>query len=122
MDLDKLINMDLEKLEIKEIKISVYSFDVKGSKVYCMLIDDQVPVMDNFFKRIEEGLSWEDAKKETIDRLIDIEYPGIPDHVKPSYQVSSRSAYVFVELEKHQGIQDLIKSIDRDINLGKLLD
>ena len=113
--------MDLEKLDIKEIKISVYSFDVKGSKVYCMLIDSQVPIMNEFFKKIDDGLSWEDAKKETINKLIDIEYPGIPNHVRSHYQGSSRSAYVFVELEKHQGIQNLIKSIDRDINIGKLL-
>jgi hypothetical protein len=111
-----------DNLDIKEVKINVYSFDVKGSKVYCMLFDSQVPVMNDFFKRIEEGLSWEDAKKETINKLIDMEYPGIPEHVRPHYQKSSRSSYVFVELEKHQGIQDLIKSIDRDINLGKLLD
>jgi hypothetical protein len=108
--------------EIKELNISVYSFDVKGSKVYCMLFDGQVPVMKDFFKRIEEGLSWENAKKEAIDKLIDIEFPGIPDHVRPHYQVSSRSSYVFVELENHQGIQNLIKSIDRDINIGKLLE
>ena len=114
--------MDLDKLDIKEVKISVHSFDVKGSKVYCMLFDGQVPVIKDFFERIEEGLSWEDAKNEAIDKLIDIEYPGIPDHVRTNYQRSSRSAYVFVELERHQGIQDLIKSIDRDINLGKLLD
>jgi hypothetical protein len=67
--------------EIKELNISVYSFDVKGSKVYCMLFDGQVPVMKDFFKRIDDGLSWEDAKKETINKLIDIEFPGIPDHV-----------------------------------------
>ena len=111
-----------DNLDIKELKISVYSFDVKGSKVYCMLFDGQVPVMKDFFKRIEEGLSWENAKKEAIDKLIDIEFPGIPDHVRPRYQVSSRSSYVFVELERHQGIQNLIKSIDRDINIGKLLE
>lgn len=114
--------MDLDKLDIKEVKISVHSFDVKGSKVYCMLFDEQVSVMNDFFKKIDDGLSWEDAKNETINKLIDIEYPGIPDHVRSHYQGSSRSAYVFVELEKHQGIQNLIKSIDRDINLGKLLD
>jgi DNA/RNA endonuclease YhcR with UshA esterase domain len=108
--------------EIKELKLNVHSFDVKGSKAYCVLFDNQVPIMNEFFKKIDDGLSWEDAKKETINKLIDIEFPGIPDRVKPRYQVSSRSAYVFVELEKHQGIQDLIKSIDRDINLGKLLD
>ena len=111
-----------DNLDIKEVNISVYSFDVKGSKVYCMLFDSQVSVMNDFFKKIDDGLSWEDAKKEAIDKLIDMEYPGIPDHVRPHYQVSSRSSYVFVELEKHKGIQDLIKSIDRDINLGKLLD
>ena len=114
--------MDLDKLDIKEVKISVHSFDVKGSKVYCMLFDGQVSVMNDFFKKIDDGLSWEDAKNETINKLIDIEYPGIPDHVRSHYQGSSRSAYVFVELEKHQGIQNLIKSIDRDINLGNLLD
>jgi hypothetical protein len=111
-----------DNLNIKELNISVYSFDVKGSKVYCMLFDGQVSVMNDFFKKIDDGLSWEDAKNETINKLIDIEYPGIPDHVRSHYQGSSRSAYVFVELEKHQGIQNLIKSIDRDINIGKLLD
>ena len=111
-----------DNLDIKEVKISVYSFDVKGSEVYCMLFDSQVPIMNEFFKKIDDGLSWEDAKKEAIDKLIDMEYPGIPDHVRPHYQKSSRSSYVFVELEKHQGIQNLIKSIDRDINLGKLLE
>jgi hypothetical protein len=114
--------MDLDKLDIKEVKISVHSFDVKGSKVYCMLFDEQVSVMNDFFKKIDDGLSWEDAKNETINKLIDIEYPDIPDHVRSYYQGSSRSAYVFVELEKHQGIQNLIKSIDRDINIGKLLE
>ena len=114
--------MDLDKLDIKELKIGVHSFDVKGSKVYCMLFDEQVSVMNDFFKKIDGGLSWEDAKNETINKLIDIEYPGIPDHVRSHYQGSSRSAYVFVELEKHQGIQNLIKSIDRDINVGKLLE
>lgn len=104
----------------RELKIGIHSFDVKGSKVYCMLLDDQIDTMKEFFKRIEEGSSWEDAKKEVIDKLIDIEYPGIPDHVRKHYHESS--SYVFVELEKQQGIQDLIKSIDRDINLGKLLD
>lgn len=113
---------NLDNLDIKEVKISVHAFDVKGSKVHCVLFDNQVPIMHEFFKRIEDGLSWEDAKKDIINKLIDIEYPGIPDHVRSHYQGSSRSAYVFVELEKHQGIKDLIKSIDRDINLGKLLD
>ena len=111
-----------DNLDIKEVKISVYSFDVKGSKVYCMLFDAQVPIMNDFFKNIDDSLSWEDAKREAIDKLIDMEYPGIPDHVRSHYQKSSRSSYVFVELEKHQGIQDLIKSIDRDINIGKLLE
>ena len=111
-----------DNLDIKEVNISVYSFDVKGSKVYCMLFDAQVPIMNDFFKKIDDGLSWEDAKREAIDKLIDIECPGISDHVRPHYQKSSRSSYVFVELEKHQGIQNLIKSIDRDINLGKLLE
>ena len=111
-----------DNLDIKEVKINVYSFDVKGYEVYCMLFDSQVSLMNDFFKKIDDGLSWEDAKKEAIDKLIDMEYPGIPDHVRPHYQKSSRSSYVFVELEKHQGIQNLIKSIDRDINLGKLLD
>ena len=111
-----------DNLDIKEVNISVYSFDVKGSKVYCMLFDAQVPIMNDFFKKIDDGLSWEDAKREAIDKLIDIECPGISDHVRPHYQKSSRSSYVFVELEKHQGIQNLIKSIDRDINIGKLLD
>ena len=111
-----------DNLDIKEVKINVYSFDVKGSKVYCMLFDSQVSLMNDFFKKIDDGLSWEDAKKEAIDKLIDMEYPGIPDHVRPHYQKSSRSSYVFVELEKHQGIQNLIKSIDRDINIGKLLE
>ena len=108
--------------EVKELKLNVHSFDVKGSKAYCVLFDNQVPIMNEFFKKIDDGLSWEDAKKETINKLIDIEFPGIPDRVRAHYQRSSRSTYVFVELEKHQGIQDLIKSIDRDINLGKLLD
>ena len=111
-----------DNLDIKEVKISVYSFDVKGSEVYCMLFDAQVPIMNDFFKNIDDSLSWEDAKREAIDKLIDIEFPGIPDHVIPHYQKSSRSSYVFVELEKHQGIQNLIKSIDRDINIGKLLE
>jgi len=110
-------------MEIKDLKIGLYSFDIKGFKVSCVLVEDQVSIMTNFFKIIEEkGLSWEDAKREALGKLIDIEYPGIPDHVKPHYQVSSRSAYAFIELEKNQRIQDLIKSIDRDINLGKLLD
>ena len=68
-----------DNLDIKEVKINVYSFDVKGSKVYCMLFDSQVPIMNDFFKKIDDGLSWEDAKKEAIDKLIDMEYPGIPD-------------------------------------------
>ena len=114
--------MDDNGKPFEEVKINVYSFDVKGSEVYCMLFDSQVSVMNEFFKKIDGGLSWEDAKKEAIDKLIDMEYPGIPDHVRPHYQKSSRSSYIFVELEKHQGIQNLIKSIDRDINLGKLLD
>ena len=59
--------MDLDKLDIKEVKISVHSFDVKGSKVYCMLFDGQVSVMNDFFKKIDDGLSWEDAKNETIN-------------------------------------------------------
>ena len=111
-----------DNLDIKEVNISVYSFDVKGSKVYCMLFDAQVPIMNDFFKKIDDGLSWEDAKREAIDKLIDIECPCISDHVRPHYQKSSRSSYVFIELEKHQGIQNLIKSIDRDINIGKLLE
>ena len=114
--------MDDNGKPFEEVKINVYSFDVKGSEVYCMLFDSQVSVMNDFFKKIDDGLSWEDAKKEAIDKLIDMEYPGIPDHVRPHYQKSSRSSYVFVELERHQGIQNLIKSIDRDINLGKLLE
>jgi DNA/RNA endonuclease YhcR with UshA esterase domain len=110
-------------MEIKELKIGVYYFDIKGFKVSCVLIDNQVSIMTNFFQIIEEkGLSWEDAKKEVLGKLIDIEYPGIPDHVKPRYEVSSWSASAFVELEKNQKIKDLIKSIDRDINLGKILD
>ena len=114
--------MDDNGKPFEEVKINVYSFDVKGSEVYCMLFDSQVSVMNEFFKKIDGGLSWEDAKKEAIDKLIDMEYPGIPDHVRPHYQKSSRSSYVFVELEKNQGIQNLIKSIDRDINIGKLLE
>lgn len=109
--------------EIPEFKIGIHRFEVRGSLVFCMLIDSQVPVMNSFFKRIESGnISWESAKEETLNELIKVEFKDCPDHLLEHFKKNSRSAYVFIELEKAPGIQNLIKSINRDINLGNILD
>jgi len=118
-----MINANGELNDIPEIKIGVYRFEVRGSWVFCMLIDSQVTIMESFFKRIEVGdISWESAKEETLNELIKVEFKNCPDHLLDHFKKSSRSASVFFELEKAPGIQSLIKSINRDFNLGNILD
>jgi len=118
-----MINVNDELNDIPEIKIGIHRFEVRGSWVFCMLIDSQVPIMESFFKRIEVGdISWESAKEETLNELIKVEFKDCPDHLLDYFKKTSRSAYVFIELEKAPGIQSLIKSINRDFNLGNILD
>lgn len=107
---------------ISEVKIELHKFKIKGSEVFCMLMDDQVSVMESFFKKLEYGgISWKEAKDQTLNELIKSEFRGCPEHLLDHFKVSSRSAYVFHELEKSEGIQRLIRSIDRDNNIDNLL-
>ena len=107
---------------IQEVKIELYKFEIKGSEVFCMLMDDQVSIMKNFFKKLDSGgVSWKEAKDKTLNELIKSEFKDCPDHLLDHFKVSSRSAYVFHELEKSEGIQRLIRSIDRDNNIDNLL-
>lgn len=107
---------------IPEVKIGIHRFKIKGSEVFCMLMDDQVTIMETFFKRLEEGkISWKEAKDQTLNELIKSEFKDCPEHLLDRFKVSSKSAFVFYELEKSEGIQRLIKSIDRDNNIDDLL-
>ena len=107
---------------ITEVKIGLHKFKIKGSEVFCMLMEDQVSIMEIFFKKLENGgISWKEAKDQTLNELIRLEFKGCPDHLLEHFKVSSRSAFVFHELEKYEGIQRLIKSIDRDNNIDNLL-
>lgn len=106
---------------ISEVKIGLHKFKIKGSEVFCMLVDDQVSTMEIFFKKLENGgISWEEAKDQTLNELIRLEFKGCPDHLLEHFKVSSRSAFVFHELEKSEGVQRLIRSINRDNNIDGL--
>lgn len=111
-----------DDLNIPEVKIGIHRFKIRGSEVFCMLMDDQVPVMEKFFEKLEiGGITWQEAKEQTLNELIRTEFKECPDHLLEHFKVSSRSAFVFHELEKSEGIQNLIKSIDREIKLNKII-
>lgn len=110
-----------DDLNIPEVKINIHRFKIRGSEVFCMLMDDQVSIMEKFFEKLEKGgISWMEAKDQTLNELIQSEFKGCPDHLLDHFKVSSRSAYVFHELEKSEGIRNLIKSINRDNNINGL--
>ncbi len=111
---------------IPELKIGIYKFKIRGSEVFCMLMDGQVPIMKNFFEKLENGgITWEEAKNQTLKELIRSEFNGCPDDLldraSDHFKVSSKSAFVFHELEKSEGMKKLIKSINRDNNINGLL-
>lgn len=110
-----------DDFKIPEVNINIHRFKIRGSEVFCMLMDDQISIMESFFERLEMGgISWKEAKDQTLNELIQSEFKGCPDHLLERFKVSSRSAFVFHELEKSEGIQNLIKSINRDNNIDGL--
>jgi hypothetical protein len=114
-------NIPDDNMIIPEVKIGIHRFKIRGSEVFCMLMDDQVPVMEKFFEKLEMGgITWQEAKDQTLNELIRTEFKNCPDHLLDHFKVSGRSAFVFHELEKSEGIQNLIKSINRDNNIDGL--
>jgi hypothetical protein len=111
-----------DDFNIPEVSINIHRFKIRGSEVFCMLMDDQVSIMSGFFEKLEKGgITWKEAKDQTFNELIRSEFKGCPDHLLDHFKISSRSAFVFHELEKSEGIQNLIKSINRDNNIDGLL-
>lgn len=120
------MNINDENFKIPEIAIKPYRFSIRGSLVFCMLEESQQPIMSEFFRSLEhDGLTWNDAKEKILDKLIQNEFPNLDFQDRPElkehFKKSSRSAFIFHSLEKETGIQSLIKSIERDLILNKII-
>lgn len=120
------MNINSENFEIPEISFEMCKFEIKGGIVFCMLEKSQVPIMTEFFKILEnDGVSWNEAKEKTLDKLIQNEFPNLDFNdrtdLKEHFKKSSRSAFIFQSLEKETGVQNLIKSIERDLILNKII-
>lgn len=115
-----------ENFKIPEISIKTYRFSIRGSFVFCILEESQQPIMSEFFRSLEhDGLTWNDAKEKILDKLIQNEFPNLDFNertdLKEHFKCSSRSAFIFQSLEKETGVQNLIKSIERDLILNKII-
>jgi hypothetical protein len=120
------MNINDENFEIPEISFEMCKFEIKGGIVFCMLEKTQVPIMTDFFKTLEnDGVSWSEAKEKTLSELIQNEFPNLDflerPELKDRFKISSRSAFIFQSLEKETGVQNLIKSIERDLILNKII-
>jgi len=120
-------------MDIKLLEYKVYEFKVKEKSLYMLLSSDHLQIIIKFFEKLELCNNYEQLKDETLNELIKVEFnnfpevlltqSGLPPHL--SIKTSSRSAYIFHEIEKCQLIKDIIKLInllkERNININKLI-
>ena len=52
-----------DDFKIPEVNINIHRFKIRGSEVFCMLMDDQISIMGSFFERLDMGgISWKRQK------------------------------------------------------------
>ncbi len=109
-------------LEPKEIEIRAYTFKVREYTISCVLLSDQVEVMTEFFNDLNTEL-WEVAKEKALNKLFLQEYPNLKGKNIPKHLIENcRSFFTFRDLEKGDGIKNLIKSIQRENTIKKILE
>jgi hypothetical protein len=59
---------------IPETILKLYVFTLDKNKVYCVLTKGQLPIMENFFEKLNNGIGWEIAKDEAMTELIKNEF------------------------------------------------
>lgn len=110
-------NQILDDGNFPEVKIQIYKFNIMEYSVHCVLLDNQVDIMREFFEEISMGkVLWEDAKQKTLIRLHKAEYPHLSEkEIEKIYKINPnlfiRSSNVFQDLESSAGIQSIIREI-----------
>jgi len=115
---------------IPETILELYVFTLFKNKVYCVLTKEQLPIMENFFEKLNNGIGWEIAKDEAMTELIKNEF-GSPQMEGYFVNLESlerlknvggtKSANVFNELERNEHIKSIIKMDKRENIIDKLL-
>ena len=115
---------------IPETILELYVFTLFKNKVYCVLTKEQLPIMENFFEKLNNGIGWEIAKDEAMTELIKNEF-GSPQMEGYFVNLESlerlknvggtKSANVFNELERNEHIKSIIKMGKRENIIDKLL-
>jgi hypothetical protein len=115
---------------IPETISKLYVFTLDKNKVYCVLTKGQLPIMKNFFEKLNNGTGWEIAKDEAMTELIKNEFESLQTE---GYFVNLESlerlkkvggtmcANVFNELERNEHIKSIIKMDKRENIIDKLL-
>jgi hypothetical protein len=111
---------------IKEVKLTLTTWDLKGSKINLMSEYHLTPIIGKLLENVNNDMGWEEAKMEAIKDYCILELPNfdlssIPNVLKsqPNY---FRIYNIIIELETNPFIKGIITQVDRDKKIGKLLE
>jgi len=106
----------------KEINLRFTAWNLKGDIINIMSENHLIPIIGNLHENVNNDMGWEEAKVKAIEEYCILEHPDF-DLSKIPYVLEHQPGYfriyhTILELEK----TGIIKKLDRDKKIGKLLE
>jgi hypothetical protein len=109
-------------IDIKEINLRFTAWNLKGNIINIINMEQLTPIIGRLIENLDNDMSWEDARMEAIKEYCILEHPDFDLSTIP-YVLENQPNYfriyhTIIELEK----TGIIKKLDRDKKIGKLLE